>query len=257
VFADLTAAYDTAWHRGLTCKLLQLLPDRHMVRMIMVRIIIEMVGNRSFTLTTGNGKRCRLLRLKNGVPQGSVAGDPSLQHLHLWPANHHLQKVCICWRSSNHACWWRLAGSGRVAMDLAAVGEYLQTWKQKLSTTKTISAVFHPTRKLNVSSKSNRLYILFRIFYSQCESNYLAWKYTPKLFLFCFVFLLYLSNYFCYFFTLLFFYINIFLPHQIPSIKFDPLICVHQHALSSVHFLHHVLCLFVFLIVLNPKIFFS
>ena len=34
------------------------------------------------------------------------------QHLHLWPANHCLQKVCICWRPSNHACWWRLAGSG-------------------------------------------------------------------------------------------------------------------------------------------------
>ena len=27
VFVDLTAAYDTAWHSGLTCKLLRLLPD--------------------------------------------------------------------------------------------------------------------------------------------------------------------------------------------------------------------------------------
>ena len=27
VFIDLTAAYDTVWHRGLTCKLLRLLPD--------------------------------------------------------------------------------------------------------------------------------------------------------------------------------------------------------------------------------------
>jgi len=35
-----------------------------------------------------------------------------------------------------------------------------------------------------------------------------------------------------------------------PSIKFDLLICVHRHALSFVHFLHHVLCLFVFLIAL-------
>jgi len=25
-------------------------------------------------------------------------GAPSFQHLHLWPANHRLQKVCICWR---------------------------------------------------------------------------------------------------------------------------------------------------------------
>jgi len=49
VFFDLTAAYDTVWHRSLTCKLLRLLPDRYMVRMIM-----EMVGNRSFTVATGN-----------------------------------------------------------------------------------------------------------------------------------------------------------------------------------------------------------
>jgi len=67
VFVDLTEAYDTVWHRGLTCKLLRLLPDRHIVHMIM-----EMVSNRSFTLTTGNGKRSRLRRLKNDVPQGSV-----------------------------------------------------------------------------------------------------------------------------------------------------------------------------------------
>ena len=51
VFVDLTAAYSTVWHRGLTYKLLRLLPDRHMVRMIM-----EMVSNRSFTLTIDNGK---------------------------------------------------------------------------------------------------------------------------------------------------------------------------------------------------------
>ena len=67
IFIDLTAAYDTVWHRGLTCKLLRLLPDKHMVKMIM-----ELVQNRSFTLTTGDSKQSRLRRLKNGVPQGSV-----------------------------------------------------------------------------------------------------------------------------------------------------------------------------------------
>ena len=60
VFVDLTGAYDNVWHRGLTCKLLRLLRDRHMVY-----LILEMVGNRSFTLTTGNGKQSRLRRLKN------------------------------------------------------------------------------------------------------------------------------------------------------------------------------------------------
>ena len=67
VFIDLTTAYDTVWHRGLTCKLLGFLPDKHMVRMIM-----ELVGNRSFTLFTDYSKQSRLRRLKNGVPQGSV-----------------------------------------------------------------------------------------------------------------------------------------------------------------------------------------
>ena len=64
---DLTAAYDTVWHRGLTFKRLRLIPDRHLVRMIM-----ELVQNRSFTLTTGDGKQSRLRRLKNDVPQESV-----------------------------------------------------------------------------------------------------------------------------------------------------------------------------------------
>ena len=58
VFIDLTAAYDIVWHRGLTCKLLKLLPDKHMVKMIM-----ELVRNRSFTLTTGDSKQSRLRRL--------------------------------------------------------------------------------------------------------------------------------------------------------------------------------------------------
>ena len=67
VFIDLTAACATVWHRGLTCKLLRLLPDKDMVRMIM-----ELVRNRSFTLTIGDSKQSRLRRLKNSVPQGSV-----------------------------------------------------------------------------------------------------------------------------------------------------------------------------------------
>ena len=55
IFVNLTAAYDTVWHRGLTCKLLRLLPDRHMVR-----IIKELVQNWSFTLTTNDSKQSRL-----------------------------------------------------------------------------------------------------------------------------------------------------------------------------------------------------
>jgi len=49
----------------------------------MVRMIMEMVGNRSFTLTSGNGKMSRLLRFKKRRHTGICPGDPSIQHLHL------------------------------------------------------------------------------------------------------------------------------------------------------------------------------
>ena len=48
-------------------KLLRLLPDKHMVRMIM-----ELVWNRSFTLTTGDSKQSRLRCLRNDLPQESA-----------------------------------------------------------------------------------------------------------------------------------------------------------------------------------------
>jgi len=59
VFVDLTAAFDIVWHRYPTCKLVRLLPDRHMVRMIM-----ELVCNRTFNLTTCAGYDTS----RNGVP---------------------------------------------------------------------------------------------------------------------------------------------------------------------------------------------
>ena len=59
VFMDLTAAYDTVWHRGIHL-------ERHMVGFIM-----EMLSNRSFVVHTSDGQRSRLRRMKNGVPQGS------------------------------------------------------------------------------------------------------------------------------------------------------------------------------------------
>ena len=64
MFVDLTAAYDTVCHHALSCKLLKLLQDKRMVRMIM-----KLVRNRIFTITTGDSKQSRLRRLQNGVPQ--------------------------------------------------------------------------------------------------------------------------------------------------------------------------------------------
>ena len=67
VFVDLTAAYDTVWHRDLTCKLFRLLPVKHMIR-----IIMKLFRNRSFTLTTGDSKQSRLRSFRNGLPPGSI-----------------------------------------------------------------------------------------------------------------------------------------------------------------------------------------
>ena len=67
VLVHLTDAYDTVCHRDLTCKFVRLLPDKHMVW-----IIMELVWKRSFTLTNGDSKQSRLRRLQNGLPQGSV-----------------------------------------------------------------------------------------------------------------------------------------------------------------------------------------
>jgi len=64
---------DTAWHRGLICKLLRLLPDRHTDHMTM-----GMVGNRSFTLATRNGGAgCDASRTAS---HRDPSWPPSLQH---------------------------------------------------------------------------------------------------------------------------------------------------------------------------------
>ena len=77
VFLDLTAAYDTVWHRGLHLKLLRIIPDRHMVGFIM-----EMLSNRSFVVHTSDGQRSRLRKMKNGVSQGSVL-SPMLFNIYI------------------------------------------------------------------------------------------------------------------------------------------------------------------------------
>ena len=94
-------------------------------------------------------------------------------------------------------------------------------------------------------------HLLFHIFcvHILCFS---AYKYTLCFFLFCFFFFRTSLISFCNFFTsllvLFFILLKIFQPHQKPSLKFDPLLCVHRHAVSPVHFLHHVLRSFVSLL---------
>ena len=64
---DLTDAYDTVWHSGLTLQMLRVMPDHRMVR-----FLCELFFNRRFTLQTSDGRSSRPRSLKNGVPQGST-----------------------------------------------------------------------------------------------------------------------------------------------------------------------------------------
>ena len=143
VFIDLTAAYDTIWHYGITCKLLRLLSDKHMVKMIM-----ELVRNRSFTLTTGDSKQSRLRRLKNGIPQGSVLAS-LLFNLYTYDLPSTISRkfayaddLALLHSSGN---WKDLEGT--LSQDMSALSAYLQTWSFKLSHTKTVTAAFHFNRE--------------------------------------------------------------------------------------------------------------
>ena len=73
VLVDLMAAYDIVWqHRGLTCKLLHLLLDKHMIQMIM-----ELVLNLSFILKT-DSQQSRLRGLKKQCPTGFCPGSSTI-----------------------------------------------------------------------------------------------------------------------------------------------------------------------------------
>ena len=139
VFVNLTAAYDIVWHRDLTCKLLRLLPNKHMVK-----IIMELVRNRSFTLTIGDSKQSRLRRLKNGVPQGSVLA-PLLFDIYTYDLPSMISRkfayaddLALLHSSGN----WK-ALEGTLSQDMSTLSAYLLTWRLKLSHTKMVTAAFH------------------------------------------------------------------------------------------------------------------
>ena len=122
-----------------TCKLLRLLPNKHMVKMIM-----ELVRNRNFTLTTGDSKQSRLRRLKNGVHQGLVLA-PLLFNSYTY----HLPFMIF--RKFSYADYLALLHSSgnwkdleeTLSQDMSTLSAYLQTWRLKLSHTKMVMAAFH------------------------------------------------------------------------------------------------------------------
>ena len=136
VFIDLTAAYNTVWHRGLTCKLLRLLLNKHMVKMTM-----ELVRNRSFTLTTSDSKQSRLCRLKNGIPQRLVLA-PLLFNIYMYDLPSMISRK---FAYADDLALLHSSGDleGTLSQDMSTLSAYLQTWRLKLSHTKMVTAAFH------------------------------------------------------------------------------------------------------------------
>ena len=107
----------------------------------MVRVIMDLVGNRSIT-HTGNGKRSRLRRLKNDFPQGFVLA-PLLFNTctsdlpTTVPREYAYADDLVIIYADGH---WQ-AVEGMLSKDMANVGEYLHTLKLKLSNAKTKNGV--------------------------------------------------------------------------------------------------------------------
>jgi len=93
-------------------------------------------------------QRSRLRRLKNGVPQGSVLATLLFNiYISDLPATISRKYAYADDLAIMHADGDWQAGEGALSTDMATLGEYLQTLKLKLSTTKTVSAVLHLNNK--------------------------------------------------------------------------------------------------------------
>ena len=132
VFVDLTAACDTIWHCSLTCKLLCLLPDRHMVRMIM-----GLVTSCSFTPTPGVEHAAGYDASKM-VFHMDRSWLPLLYSMYTYnmPTSV-LQKYTY----ADDLVFMHSAGDwqavqGVFSPDLVTLAAYLQTWRLKLSWSK-------------------------------------------------------------------------------------------------------------------------
>ena len=158
VFLDLTAAYDTGWHRGLHLKLLRIIPDRHMVGFIM-----EMLSNRSFVVHTSDGHRSRLIIMKNGVPQGSVL-SPMLFNTYISDLPETTSRK---YGYADDLAILLRRPSGKemeegLNKDMTILVDYFRNWRLQLSIGKTVSAAYHlnnreAKRELDVFVDTNRL----------------------------------------------------------------------------------------------------
>ena len=124
----------SAWLAGQV-----LLPDNHMVTMIM-----ELVQNQSFILTTGDSKQSRLCHLKNNLPQGLVLA-PLLFNIYIYDL---ASMISIKFAYADDLALLHSSGNwkdleGTLSQDMSTLSAYLQSWRLKLSHTKMVTAAFH------------------------------------------------------------------------------------------------------------------
>ena len=100
VFFNLTVAYDTVWFRGLTCKLLKFLLNKHMVR------IMELVRNRSLSVAWQQANQAAPYEIRRS--SGIGLGSPPIQYLYVRSTFLDFQKLCLCRQSSIVALFWKL-----------------------------------------------------------------------------------------------------------------------------------------------------
>ena len=114
----------------------------------MVSLIMELVRNRSFTLTNRTGLQSRLRFLKNGVPRGSILALLLFNiYIHDLPVTiaskfAYADVLAIMHPTSN---WKTLEEILR--QDMTTISWYPQKGKFKLSTAKAVSAALHVNNK--------------------------------------------------------------------------------------------------------------
>ena len=124
---------------------------------------MKLVQNRSLTLTIGDRKQSRLRRLKNGVPQGSVLA-PLLFNIYTYDLP---SMICKKFLYADNLALLHSFGNwkdleGTLSQFMSTLSAYHQTWRLKLSYTKTVTATFHlnnreAKRELKVYNNGKRL----------------------------------------------------------------------------------------------------